>query len=354
MISNTEYVVHSEAFLKAYGYASIFDLLLFLIATFYFLNYFIGRISGSMKDLPMDLVITVYVIVLFPNQFLLNHKVSFDEDEKQFFPISASFKVMYKMAKRNILGAPSKDAVLLMGSSLFVLMAFISIINSNTAPVAIFLLAASALRFLFVATILNSVNTGLPKRYTGLILGISGLMELAVGLLFFASNLVENSYTFPLIIIPTTIILYGLQVVLAWMEKNSIEQRRYKELQLTLEESLSQRDPTFGSIIALLPGVFHRLSTTQRIILAVGFALGLITYALMVVFSNLGIDPVADPIRFFLWLLPLIVATIAVLLIISQTEKARIEISTTFAKLERALENFERSNAKYLSILDEE
>lgn len=222
---------------------------------------------------------------------------------------------------------------------------------------AISLISAGLFRILGFLFLQRSVRTDLPRIYTVILFVLSAAIEATLGfliLLYLNFSEVFDPWSLMLGYIVVSFFLLGVQALIKWSEKSSIEQKKYLNMTEDLKGILTSKDPTFGEVIAEMPNTLYRILSIQKITLYSAFVLAGIIYVFIIVFLNQEIDPFGNIGQFLSWAIPLIISSIATLIIISRTEESRFRTNLLFTQLERALENFQKTNEKYLAILEGE
>lgn len=362
--TNTDFIVLRRNFVVASGFASIFTFL----ATLFYVLITVQMIAPELfRWIPMEnnavdnlfFFATAFVFaILFPDQFLASYKVKIlnNKESQKEYPLTGLTPIWH-LSRAGQLKGVSSETVLFTINGFLRFIAVILFPSGKLVVVGYALIIAGFSRITLYFVAQQRVNNDLPKIYSFLIFLLSAAIELILGLFLVLNQIFLNwndSETFSLIYAIIAFALIGIQKIVKWAEDSTIEQIKYMAMTEDLKGRLKSKDPTFGDVVAELPRTLFRLSVLQKVILYSAYSLAVVVYGLVVIFLSLGLDPFENPAQFSLWFIPLAVSTLAVLLIISKTEAARVETRFLFIQLERALETFEKTNEKYLVILEEE
>ncbi|RMG22097.1 MAG: hypothetical protein D6732_26130 [Methanobacteriota archaeon] len=353
-IANTDQVVLNRPFITASAYYSVFAFLALLVNFILLVNEIgLPFVAGKSSDDQTVMILGFLMSNFISDVIFGDYKIRIREKE---VPLN-TLKLFWNLRMWNGLDKPSLETLLFVSNGLSKLLALIAFVLGSYLISGALLVLAGMLRTILYLAAQNRVKNELPKTYTFMLFMLSSIIESTFGVVLIVYEEVlsiQGNYLIFLYYVLGSVSLLGIQMVIRWTEKNKIAQARYRAMENNLRDTLTTKDPTFGNVVAELPSTLFRISVLQKSILFSAILLAVIIYVLILIFLNLGIDPFADPIQFLFWSLPLVISALAVLFIISRTEEASFRTNLLFSHLEKALESFEKTNEKYLSILEGE
>ncbi len=354
-VTYTDLLILNRSFVTATAYSSIFSVMSAIIFLLFMINDLVQTFfpTGNDNSIETPFLFVLIFVVMLPDTFVGAYKLKVNNKEINL----NTLKTLWILRKGSQLDRLTMETLLISMNGILKFLAFVMIAIGQIYAAAISLISAGLFRILGFLFLQRSVRTDLPRIYTVILFVLSAAIEATLGfliLLYLNFSEVFDPWSLMLGYIVVSFFLLGVQALIKWSEKSSIEQKKYLNMTEDLKGILTSKDPTFGEVIAEMPNTLYRILSIQKITLYSAFVLAGIIYVFIIVFLNQEIDPFGNIGQFLSWAIPLIISSIATLIIISRTEESRFRTNLLFTQLERALENFQKTNEKYLAILEGE